>query len=68
VSDDETGAVVADPTDAEALARAARPYLDPGRRAEAGRLARQEAERHAWEHHLARVLAVYEELVASQRP
>lgn len=66
VADGKSGAVVADPTDAEALARAARPFLEPGRRAEAGRLARLEAERHPWERHVGRVLAVYEELSSAR--
>jgi UDP-glucose:(heptosyl)LPS alpha-1,3-glucosyltransferase len=64
VADGKAGAVVADPQDAEALARAARPFLEPGRRAEAARLARQEAERHPWRRHTDRVLAIYEELAA----
>jgi UDP-glucose:(heptosyl)LPS alpha-1,3-glucosyltransferase len=67
VADGKTGAVVADPQDAEALARAARAFLDPGPRREASRLARHEAERHPWQRHTDRVLAIYEELVAARR-
>jgi UDP-glucose:(heptosyl)LPS alpha-1,3-glucosyltransferase len=67
IADGKTGAVVADPVDVEALARAARPFLQPGRRAEASRLARQEAERHPWRRHTDRVLALYEDLVAGRR-
>ena len=66
VADAKAGAVLVDPEDAEALARAARPFLEPGRRQEASRLARQEAERHPWRRHVDRVLALYEELVAAR--
>ncbi len=66
VTEGSIGAVVADPTDPEALAGAARPFLAPRRRAELSRLARQEAERHPWQRHLERVLALYAELVNTQ--
>ncbi|MCZ6784462.1 MAG: hypothetical protein O7G30_14260, partial [Proteobacteria bacterium] len=66
VTEGSTGAVVADPTNPEALAGAARPFLAPRRRAELSRLARQEAERHPWQRHLERVLALYAELVNTQ--
>jgi hypothetical protein len=62
-----TGAVVDAPEDAEALAAAIRPFLDPALRSEAGRLARQEAEKYAWPLQLARVLAVYREVVEEKR-
>jgi UDP-glucose:(heptosyl)LPS alpha-1,3-glucosyltransferase len=62
-----TGAVVDAPQDPAALAAATRPWLEPGRRAEAGRLAREQAERHAWEPQLASVLAVYREVVEEKR-
>ncbi len=62
-----TGAVVDAPEDAEALAAAIRPFLEPALRSESGRLARQQAERHAWPQQLARVLAVYAEVVEEKR-
>jgi len=63
----KTGAVVDAPQDAAALAAAIRPFLDPTLRSEAGRLARQEAEKHAWQIQLERVLAVYAEVVEEKR-
>jgi len=63
----KTGAVVDAPQDAAALAAAIRPFLDPALRREAGRLARQEAEKHAWQIQLERVLAVYAEVVEEKR-
>jgi UDP-glucose:(heptosyl)LPS alpha-1,3-glucosyltransferase len=62
-----TGAVVDAPEDADALATAIRPFLEPLRRSEAGRLARQQAEQHAWPLQLERVLAVYAEVVEEKR-
>jgi len=62
-----TGAVVDAPEDAAALATAIRPFLDPALRAEAGRLARREAEKHSWEPQLASVLAIYREVVEEKR-
>jgi UDP-glucose:(heptosyl)LPS alpha-1,3-glucosyltransferase len=62
-----TGAVVDAPEDAAALAAAIRPFLDPALRAEAGRLARQEAEKHSWERQLEFVLAIYREVVLEKR-
>jgi UDP-glucose:(heptosyl)LPS alpha-1,3-glucosyltransferase len=67
VTPGKTGAIVDAPEDAEALAAAIRPFLDPALRSEAGRLARQEAEKHAWPHQLGRVLAVYGEVVEEKR-
>ena len=66
VADGKAGAVVADPTDAQAFARAARPFLETERRIEAGFLARQEAERYPWSRHVKRVLRLYEELLAEE--
>ncbi len=63
----KTGAVVEFPEDSAALAAAIQPFLDPALRAEAGRLARQQAELHAWERQLERVLTVYAEVVEEKR-
>jgi UDP-glucose:(heptosyl)LPS alpha-1,3-glucosyltransferase len=63
----KTGAVVDAPEDAAALAAAIRPFLDPALRIEAGRIARQEAKKHAWQLQLERVLAVYGEVVEEKR-
>ena len=62
-----TGAIVDAPEDAAALAAAIRPLLDPVLRAEAGRLARREAEKHGWQPQLASVLAIYREVVEEKR-
>jgi UDP-glucose:(heptosyl)LPS alpha-1,3-glucosyltransferase len=62
-----TGAVVDAPEDVAALAAAIRPFLDPVLRAEAGRLARREAERSSWERQLECVLAVYREVIEEKR-
>ena len=62
-----TGAVVDAPEDAAALAAATRPFLAPALRAEAGRLARREAEKHAWEPQLDSVLAIYREVIEEKR-
>jgi len=62
-----TGAVVDAPEDAAALAAAIRPFLEPALRAEAGRLARREAEKHGWDAQLGRVLAIYREVVEEKR-
>jgi len=67
VTPGRTGAVVDAPEDAGALAAAIRPFLDPSVRAEAGRLARGEAEKHGWEAQLARVLATYREVIEEKR-
>jgi UDP-glucose:(heptosyl)LPS alpha-1,3-glucosyltransferase len=64
---DRTGAVVDAPEDPAALAAAIRPFLEPNWRAEAGRLARKQAERYAWEPQLASVLAIYREVVEEKR-
>ncbi len=63
----KTGAVVAAPEDAAALAAAIRPILDPALRDAAGRLARSEAEKHAWPLQLESVLAVYAEVGEEKR-
>ena len=62
-----TGAVVDAPEDAAALAAAIRPFLEPALRAEAGRLARREAEKHGWDAQLGRVLATYREVIEEKR-
>jgi UDP-glucose:(heptosyl)LPS alpha-1,3-glucosyltransferase len=61
------GAIVDAPEDPQALAAAIRPFLDPLRRAEAGRRARLAAEQHAWPAQLASVLAVYREVEEEKR-
>jgi UDP-glucose:(heptosyl)LPS alpha-1,3-glucosyltransferase len=66
VADGKAGAVVADPTDSGAFARAVLPFLEAERRIEAGFLARQEAEKHPWSRHVRRVLRIYEELSRPQ--
>ena len=67
VSPGRNGAIVDAPEDEAALAAAIRPFLAPPRRNEAGRLAREAAEAHAWERQLERVLAVYAEVVEEKR-
>jgi UDP-glucose:(heptosyl)LPS alpha-1,3-glucosyltransferase len=67
VTPGRTGAVVDAPEDAAALAAAIRPFLAPALRAEAGRLARCEAERHGWDAQLACVLATYREVIEEKR-
>jgi UDP-glucose:(heptosyl)LPS alpha-1,3-glucosyltransferase len=63
----KTGALLDDPDDAPALAAALRGLLEPGLRAEAGRLAREAAAPHGWERQLERVLEVYREVVEEKR-
>jgi UDP-glucose:(heptosyl)LPS alpha-1,3-glucosyltransferase len=59
----ETGAIVADPEDARALAAAIRPYiLDPALRRAHGRRGREVAERYSWDWHFERLLALYEDV------
>jgi UDP-glucose:(heptosyl)LPS alpha-1,3-glucosyltransferase len=67
VTPGRNGAVLAEPGDAAELAAAIRPFLEPDLREKAGRLAREEAERHAWEHQLEAVLGVYHEVVEEKR-
>src|SRR5262245_14021158 len=63
VTEGTTGPVV-DALHAGAARRAAaRPFLDPGRRAELRGLARESAEHHRWHRHVQRVLEVYRELL-----
>jgi UDP-glucose:(heptosyl)LPS alpha-1,3-glucosyltransferase len=63
----KTGAIVDAPEDAAALAAAVRPFLSPPLRAEAGRLAREQAERHGWDAQLERVLEVYAAVAEEKR-
>jgi glycosyltransferase involved in cell wall biosynthesis len=63
----ESGEVVADPTDAAEIAERIRALAPPAARVRAGAAAAREAARHTWDAHLARVLAVYEEVAASKR-
>jgi UDP-glucose:(heptosyl)LPS alpha-1,3-glucosyltransferase len=67
VTSDRNGAVVDAPEDPAALAAAIRPFLDPAQREKAGRLAREEAEQHAWEPQLEAVLAIYRKVVEEKR-
>jgi UDP-glucose:(heptosyl)LPS alpha-1,3-glucosyltransferase len=67
VTPGRNGDVVGDPEDGAALAAAIEPFLEPDLREKAGRLAREEAERHGWEAQLAAVLAVYREVVEEKR-
>jgi UDP-glucose:(heptosyl)LPS alpha-1,3-glucosyltransferase len=63
----KTGALVDAPEDAAQLAAAIRPFLEPRLRAEAGRLARLEAEKHGWPAQLESVLGVYREVAEQKR-
>jgi UDP-glucose:(heptosyl)LPS alpha-1,3-glucosyltransferase len=67
VTPGRNGAVVDAPEDPAALAAAIRPFLDPAQREKAGRLAREEAEQHAWELQLEVLLGVYREVVEEKR-
>lgn len=67
VTPGRNGAVVDAPEDSLTLAAAIRPFLDPALREKAGRLAREEAEQHAWEPQLEAVLAIYREVVEEKR-
>ena len=67
VTPGRNGAVVDAPEDAAALAAAIRPFLDPALREKAGRLAREEAEKHDWKPQLEAVLAVYREVIEEKR-
>jgi UDP-glucose:(heptosyl)LPS alpha-1,3-glucosyltransferase len=62
-----SGAVVDAPQDPAALAAAVRPFLEPALREKAGRLAREEAEKHDWKPQLEAVLAVYREVIEEKR-
>ncbi len=64
IEEGRTGAVLGEPEDASALARAVRPYLEPSRRGEAGGAARKSAEARGWSRHAARMLEIYAELGA----
>jgi UDP-glucose:(heptosyl)LPS alpha-1,3-glucosyltransferase len=67
VTPGRNGAVIEEPGDAAALAAAIRPFLEPDLREKAGWLAREEAERHAWQQQLEAVLAVYREVIEDKR-
>jgi UDP-glucose:(heptosyl)LPS alpha-1,3-glucosyltransferase len=67
VAEGETGSVLDAFDDGEAWAVAARPFLDPARRAELRARARASAERHPWRQHAQRVLEVYRELLATPK-
>jgi glycosyltransferase involved in cell wall biosynthesis len=61
----ECGAVLPDPTDAQALAAALAALVDdPHRRARMGEAARAVAERHTWAHMAASYLSTYDEVAA----
>ena len=67
VTEGKTGSVLDPQVGGAAWAAAARPFLDPARRAEMRALARQCAEQHPWSQHAQRVLEVYEELLATPK-
>lgn len=62
----KTGALIDGPEDPRALMRAIQPFLDPSHRREAGQAARSEAEQHGWDRHVARMLAIYDELTSTR--
>lgn len=67
VVEGKTGALVDGPEEPDALAAGVRSLLGE-RGAEAGRQARREAERHSWEAHVARVFAVYRDILGEVAP
>jgi UDP-glucose:(heptosyl)LPS alpha-1,3-glucosyltransferase len=67
VTPGRSGDVVDAPEDSAALAAAIQPFLDPAQRDKAGRLAREEAEKHDWKPQLEAVLAVYREVIEEKR-
>ena len=67
VTEGKTGAVLDGLDDGAAWAAAARPFLEPVRRAELRALARGDAERHPWSRHAQRVLEVYSELLSTPK-
>ena len=62
MKDGVTGAVVMDPTDESELARKIAPFIDKGRRIEAGRAARIEARKYPIERCVNEFLKLVEEL------
>lgn len=63
----EHGFVLDDPADAPGLASLMRETLDPVRRAEMSRAARQLAQRHTFEENVRQIVGVYEELANTGR-
>ena len=60
----ETGSVLSDPHDDQALAGLMRPFIDPAVAQKAGRRARDECQKFSWDSHFARILEIYDEVCA----
>ena len=65
---DETGAVLPDPDNDEALVQLMRPFMDLAYARKAGHRARKECQRFSWDSHFNRILEIYDEVSASRKP
>jgi UDP-glucose:(heptosyl)LPS alpha-1,3-glucosyltransferase len=67
VIEGQTGSVLQDPEDDEALRRLMAPFMDLEHAGKAGQRAREESKRYSWDNHFKKILGIYDEVSGMRR-